>query len=162
MKKSSWLTILMVLVLALGCLGAAKADLIPPHGEGQMGIQAVVVYNGQPIYSEPDEASKAVRTLDAGSVIILVNRQGDWAECLLSDTLDEARAGWVNTENMAVDPAWFMTSGDTLVYAWNDTKAFITATVEKDTLIPVLKQDGEWLLVSLGNGVIGWILNDAA
>ena len=83
MKKSSWLTILMVLVLALGCLGAAQADLIPPHGEGQMGIQAVVVYNGQPIYSEPDEASKAVRTLDAGSVIILVNRQGDWAEYLL-------------------------------------------------------------------------------
>ena len=134
MKKSSWLTILMVLVLALGCLGAAQADLIPPHGEGQMGIQAVVVYNGQPI----------------------------WAECLLSDTLDEARAGWVNTKNMAVDPAWFMTSGDTLVYAWNDSEAFITATVEKDTLIPVLKQDGEWLLVSLGNGVIGWILNDAA
>ena len=43
MKKNIWLTILMVLVLAFGCIGAAHAEVIPALGAGQIGYQAVVL-----------------------------------------------------------------------------------------------------------------------
>ena len=44
MKKFTWLTILTALILALGCLGAAFAEIIPAAEPGQqIGYQAVVL-----------------------------------------------------------------------------------------------------------------------
>lgn len=42
------------------------------------------------------------------------------------------------------------------VYAWDDKMAPKVALLEKDTTLPVLKEEEEWLIVSL-RGAVGWI-----
>ena len=42
------------------------------------------------------------------------------------------------------------------MYAWNDTAALKVALLDKDTTLPILKDCGDWLVVSL-RGASGWI-----
>ncbi|MBO4367177.1 MAG: hypothetical protein J5859_00575 [Clostridia bacterium] len=156
MKKYTWLTILTVLVLTFGSVFTAQAMIIPPQGEGQIGIQAVVMLNELPVYETPDTSSKVVEILQSGSLIILMKQENGWAECCLSDDVNAAPAGWVNTEDLLIDPAWYMTNEETPVYAWNDTEAPVFEVFEDTTLLPILNNDGEWLVVSL-NGASAWI-----
>ena len=80
MKKHARLTILALLVLALIGLGAAHAAVIPPRGEGQIGIQAVVTLNGLCVHETPDHTSPFTQTLQSGQLIILLRQEGQWAE----------------------------------------------------------------------------------
>ena len=44
MKKHVWLTILaLVMMIILGSVITAQAEIIPPYGEGQIGLSAVVL-----------------------------------------------------------------------------------------------------------------------
>ena len=43
MKKHGWLTLLTTLVLLPGTIGTASAEIIPPHGEEQIGLEAIVL-----------------------------------------------------------------------------------------------------------------------
>ena len=158
MKKVTFLTLLLALVLALGSLCTVQADLIPPQGMGQIGIGAIVLMNGMPVYEKPDDASKVMETLETGSHIILLSQDDGWAECTLSDAVDAGPAGWVKTEYLLVDNAWYLTEATvTPVYAWNDTEAPIIDLLDEYTLVPVLKEDGDWLVISL-RGATAWIL----
>ena len=74
----------------------------------------------------------------------------------LSDSMDATRVGYVTTDYIAIDPAWYRTEGRTRVYAWGDTSAPKVALLEKDTTVPILKEEGDWLVVSL-RGASGWI-----
>ncbi len=49
-----------------------------------------------------------------------------------------------------------MTEKKTPVYAWNDTAAPKVALLDADTSLPILKEVGEWYVVSL-RGAAGWI-----
>jgi hypothetical protein len=51
---------------------------------------------------------------------------------------------------------WYVTEKETAVYAWNDTAALKVALLDKDTRLPVLKEEGDWYIVSL-RGAVGWI-----
>ena len=64
--------------------------------------------------------------------------------------------GWVNADYIAIDPARYRTEAETPVYAWNDTKAPKIGLLDKDTILPILKEEGDWLIVSL-RGAVGWI-----
>lgn len=156
MKKMGWLTILMVLVLALGSIGAVQAEIIPPRGEGQIGLQAVVLCDELTVRREPNASSKAVRTLHQGNQLIVYRQSNGWAECFLSDDVDAEPAGWVNADYIAIDPAWYRTEKKTPVYAWNSTSAPKVALLGKNTTLPILKNEGDWLIVSL-RGATGWI-----
>lgn len=157
MKKHLGLTVLTALILLIGCMGFAQAEIIPPQGEGQIGIQAVVLYDGLPVYKEADAASKEVNTLHFGDIIILQQQQEDgWAVCFLSDAEGTGPAGWVNTAYLAVDTAWYFTDAETPVYAWNDTAAPQLTLLDASTILPVLKVEDDWLVVSLP-GMVGWI-----
>ena len=79
-----------------------------------------------------------------------------WAKIFVSDDVDAEPAGWVNAEYLAIDPAWYRTEGKTAVYAWNSTSALKVALLDKDTTLPILKDDGVWLVVGL-RGATGWI-----
>lgn len=156
MKKVGWLTILTALVLTLGSIIVAQAQIIPPHGEGQIGLQAVVLCETLTVRQEPSASSKAVETLPYGSLPIVVKQPSDgWAYCALGDA-EDSPTGWVNTDYIAIDPAWYRTDETTPVYAWNDTKAPKVALLDKDTTLPILKDEGDWLIVSL-RGAAGWI-----
>ena len=66
--------ILSLLVLALA-LGTASAEIIPPHGEGQIGLQAVVLCDSLAVRQEPDANAAVRKTLRYGDRFIVVSRQ---------------------------------------------------------------------------------------
>ena len=55
-----------------------------------------------------------------------------------------------------VNPAWYVTEKETAVYAWNDTAACKVALLDKNTRLPVLKEEGDWYVISL-RAAVGWI-----
>ena len=160
MKKHAWLTILTVMILALGCVRAAEAEIIPPYGEGQIGLQAVVLCESLTVRAEPRTDAKAVKTLQYGSRFSVQKTSDGWADCFASDAVDAGQTGWVNADYIIIDPAWYRTETKTPVYAWNDGSAPKIALLDEDTLLPILKVEGDWLIVSL-RGATGWIRKSA-
>ena len=166
MKKLYWLTILTALILALGSFGAAYAEIIPPFGEGQIGLHAAVLCEELSLREKPSSSSKVIQTLKNGDFIIVAEQKDGWARCVLGDSEDSV-SGWVNAEYIVVDPAWYRTEKDTPVYAWNDTEAPKVALLDAntelfdtETFLPVLKVEGEWIIVGL-RGAVGWIHCDS-
>lgn len=156
MKKYGWLTIVTAMMLLLGSMGMAQGEILPAYGEGQIGLQAVVLCETLTLREEPNAASKAVKTLHYGDQIIVQPETGGWAACFLSDHVEGGRAGWVSEDYLVIDPTWFRTEEATPVYAWNDTMAPKVALLDPNTTLPILKDEGEWLIVSL-RGAAGWI-----
>ena len=156
MKKHIWLAAVTALILTLGSVGPVRAEIIPAQGEGQIGLQAVVLCQDLTLRQEPNASSKAVKTLHYGDRIIVQPQTGGWAACFLSDSVDSGRSGWVNEDYLAIDPAWYRTEKATPVYAWNETTAPKVALLDKNTTLPILKAERDWLVVSL-RGAAGWI-----
>ena len=157
MKRCVMLTILAALILALG---TAHAEIIPPHGEGQIGLQAVVLCDSLTVRREPDTSAKVVTTLAYGALPIVMKQSDGWAYCALGDSEDSG-AGWVIADYIAIDPAWYRTDEKTQVYAWDDAAAPKVALLSAGTTLPILKEEGKWLVVSL-RGATGWIRKTAA
>ena len=164
MKKSGILLIIAALVLVLGCFGAVHAEIVPPYGPGQqIGYPAVVLCDTLTLYEEPSSDSKAVQTLNYRDTPIAVNAdlpEGPMVEngfvyCVLGDS-EDSPCGWINADYIVINPAWYVTEKSTAVYAWNDTAAPKVALLERDTRLPILKEAGDWYIVSL-RGAVGWI-----
>ncbi len=153
--RTRWIPFVLAAVMLLS-IAPCRAELIPPWGEGQIGLSAVVLCDSLTVRRDRSTSSKTTATLPYGSLIIVVGRQDGWAEVVLSDDVDASRAGWVNASYLAIDPAWYRTEGATPVYAWNDTSAPRVALLDADTRLPVLKIEGDWIIVSL-RGAVGWI-----
>lgn len=160
MKKFGWFTILAAVILLLGSTGIAQAQILPPHGEGQIGLQAVVLCEALTVRQEPSASSKAVKTLPYGALPIVIKQSDGWAYCALGDD-EDSPSGWVNADYIIVDPAWYRTDEQTPVYAWNDTAAPKVALLDPNAALPILKEEGDWLIVSL-RGAAGWIHKGAA
>ena len=164
MKKYVWLKMLTALVLALGCVGSAYAEVIPPAEPGQqIGYQAVVLCEKLTLREKPDVSARAVETLEYGSRPIVVGAdrpdgaqvENGFVYCVLGDAIDSP-TGWLRADYLCINPAWYVTAAETAVYAWNDTAAPKVALLEPDTRLPILKEEGDWYLVSL-RGAVGWI-----
>lgn len=152
--------LLMVsLVLVLVCMMTAQAEILPPHGEGQIGLQAVVLCDSLTVRRQPYTSSTVVTTLDYGALPIVMEQSDGWAYCSLGDS-EDSDMGWVNADYIAIDPAWYRTDEKTPVYAWDDTAAPKVALLSAGTTLPILKEDGKWLIVSL-RGATGWIRKTA-
>ena len=87
---------------------------------------------------------------------MVLKQSGGWAQVILSDDVDAEPAGWVNAEYIIIDPAWYRTDETTAVYAWDDTSAPKVALLDPGTKLPILKEEGKWVVVSL-RGAAGWI-----
>ena len=155
MKKYSWLIILAAMILALGCIGMAHAEILPPHGWGQIGLQGVILCEELSLREHPGASSKLVETLHYGDMIIVTQQSDGWARCVLGDA-EDSPSGWVNADYIVVDPAWYRTDAATPVYAWNDTSAPKIALLDENITLAILKEEGDWLIVSL-RGAVGWI-----
>lgn len=153
-----FIAFLMLFVLAAG---VGRAEIIPPYGEGQIGLTAVVLCSNLTVRKDRSASSEAVTTLNAGARFMVQNQVDGWADCFLSDDVDGGCSGWVNADYIVVDPAWYRTSGATVVYAWNDTRAPRVGLLDDGEMLPILKDDGDWLVVGL-RGAAGWILKTDA
>lgn len=163
MKKHFRLVMLALVILILSCMTAVHAEIIPPEGEGQIGFQAVVLCETLTLREKPSASSKALKRLQFGDRVNVLETEAikqqsnGWAYVVLGDA-EDSPAGWVNPDYLAVDPAWYRTEGSTPVYAWNDAAAPKVALLDGGTILPILKEEGKWLLVSL-RGAVGWIYN---
>lgn len=154
-KKYAWLTILTALILAFGSIVTAQAEIIPPSGEGQIGLVAYVLCETLTVREAPNTSSKTVMILEYGDHILVTNQDNGWARIVRSDSID-APYGWVNADYIAIDPARYRTESKTPVYAWTDVNAPKVALLDKGTILPILKDTGSWLIVSL-RGAAGCI-----
>lgn len=162
MKKKIWMTWLAVLVLLLGSVGTVHAEIIAPFGEGQIGLQAVVLCDSLSLRKSPSTSAGVVKTLKYRDLLNVTKQSNGWAHCVLGDS-EDSPSGWVRSDYIAVDPAWYRSEGNTPVYAWNSTNApkvalldANTVFLDPDTFLPILKEEGDWLIVSL-RGAVGWI-----
>ena len=162
MKRFTCLALLTALILMLGSIAIGYAEIIPPYGEGQIGLHAAVLCEELSLREEPKSSAKVVKTLQNGDFILVTEQKDGWARCVLGDS-EDAESGWVNAAYIIVDPAWYKTEEKTPVYAWNDTSAprvaLLDANTElfdRNTFLPVLKQEGDWICVGL-RGAAGWI-----
>ena len=164
MKKYGWLMILTALILASGCIGIVHAEIIPPLGQGQqIGYPAVVLCEKLTLRENPSSSSKAVQTLNYGDLPIVIGadqpagakEENGFVYCTLGDS-EDSPCGWINADYIVINPAWYVTEKSTAVYAWNDTAAPKVALLERDTRLPILKEAGDWYIVSL-RGAVGWI-----
>ena len=161
MKKS--VSMFILILAGLGFFGnICRAEVIPAHGPGQIGYRAEILCDSLTIRKEPDTNSEAVKELHYGDFLLVENNHPDgWVICYLGDDVDGGPEGYINSEFIIIDPSWYRTEDTTAVYAWNDTNAPKVALLDKDTTLPILKEEGEWLIVSL-RGATGWIQNNAA
>lgn len=155
MQKNAWLAMLAAMILALGCVGAAHAEILPPYGEGQIGLIGAILCEELSLRENPSASAKVVKTLQYGDLIIVTQQTDGWARCVLGDS-EDSPWGWVNADYILVDPAWYQTDAATPVYAWNDTTAPKVALLDKDVRLAIVKEEGDWLIVSL-RGAVGWI-----
>ena len=167
MKRHSLKAIVLALIIALLSAGVVYAEIIPPYGEGQIGLISIALCDGLVLRQEPNEAAEAVDTLQRGDRPIVMRQEDGWAYCALGDS-EESPIGWISLEGLLVDPAWYRPNGKTPVYAWNDEAAPKVALLDAkadqpnvEVALPILKDEGEWILVSL-NGGAGWIHANAA
>ena len=155
MKKIAWLMIMVVMTVMFGSMWTVQAEVISPLGQGQIGLQAVVLCQELTVREKASSSAKAVKTLPYGTRIIVTKQSGDWAYCVLGDS-EKSPSGWVNSAYLTVDPAWYRTDAKTPAYAWNSTTAPRVALLDKNTTLPILKIEGNWILVSL-RGAAAWI-----
>lgn len=155
MKKFAWLTALVLLVVMIGSIVSAQAKIIPPYGEGQIGLQAVVLCEELTMRAGSNASAQVVKKLKYGS-LINVDRQVDgWAHCVFGDS-EESPSGWVNADYIIIDPAWYRTERRTPVYAWDNTGAPKVALLNSNTTLPIVANEGDWLIVSL-RGAVGFV-----
>ena len=161
MRKRIWLAVLLSVILSCAGTARIRAEILPAQGEGQIGYQAVVLCESLTVRQERSASSKAVETLHYGDTFAVQDRWDVWASCFTSDDVDAGQTGWVNSDYIIVNPTWYRTDDTTPVYAWNDTMAPKVALLSKGTVLPILKDEGEWLIVSL-RGATGWIYKSAS
>lgn len=164
MKKYGWLMILMALIVMLGGIGVVHAEVIPPQGPGQqIGYPAVVLCEKLTLREKPSASSKALQSLDYGDLPIVIDadlptgpeEENGFVYCTLGDS-EDSPCGWIDSGYIVINPAWYVTEQKTPVYAWNDTAAPKVALLDKNTQLPILKEEGDWYIVSL-RGAVGWI-----
>ena len=122
---------------------------------GQIGLPAVVLCEELTLREKASASSKALEKLEYGALPIVMEQKDGWAYVTLGDS-EESPKGWLNADYIAIDPAWYRTEKKTPVYAWNDTAAPKVALLDADTTLPILKEEGDWLIISL-RGAVGWI-----
>ncbi len=164
MNKHGWLAILTVLVLTLGCVSAACAEIIPSYGPGQqIGYPAAVLCEELTLRERPSASSRAAGTLYYGDRPIIVGAdqpagarmENGFVYCTLGDS-EDSPSGWINADYIVINPAWYVTEKSTAVYAWDDAAAPRVALLDKGIHLAILKEAGDWYLVSL-RGAVGWI-----
>jgi hypothetical protein len=155
LKKS--LVLFVSLMTFWSVCTTCRAEVIPAQGPGQIGLSSVVLCDSLSAHKDPGFDSPSVETLHYGDRIIVMDTENGWAKTALSDDVDGVPV-WVKADFIAIDPSYYRTEGETAVYAWNDTGAKKVAVLDEGTVLPILRDDGDWIVVSL-RGAAGWINN---
>ena len=98
MRKRTWRTILLTVILSFGGIANVQAEILPAHGEGQIGYEAVVLCESLTVRQERSASAKAVKTLYYSDTFAVQDAWDGWASCFTSDDVDAGQTGWVNSD----------------------------------------------------------------
>ncbi len=147
------------LSLSLLVAGQAGATVIPAQGINagwqeftvQEAQRAVVLCESLSVCDE--RGGKVIDTLRFGDGFLTSDGWDGWADCTYADG---SKTGWVRSDYILVDPAYYLTDAQTAVYAYDDPMAPRVALVDGGIRLPIIAEKGEWYVVSL-RGASGWI-----
>jgi SH3-like domain-containing protein len=163
--------LLITLLILTLCAPCASATILPPTGVDESfkawtGIEctpAIVLCESLSIYDERgDQGGKKVSARyysSDGNPMPVIESWDGWAKIYY---LDGNETGWVRSDYLLMDPAWYLCDEDMQVYAYPDTMSPRVALLDKGTKLPIITQwdDGRsvngWVCVSL-RGAAGWI-----
>ena len=159
--------LLLVLMMIVLCTTAASASILPATGvdedfkawTGLEATPAVVLCESLSVLdARGDQGGKKVMTLNyTGKDILVIDSWDGWTQIHYSDG---AELGWVRSDYLLMDPAWYLCDEDVQVYAYPDTMAPRVALLDEGTKLPIITEYDEeykgWVCVSL-RGAAGWI-----
>ena len=166
---------LLIAILILTLTAAnALATILPAAGVDEefrawTGIEctpAIVLCQSLSVYDERgDQGGRKVNTLyysiDGMTVPVIESWDG-WAKIYYADG---TQTGWVRSDYLLMDPAWYVCDDAVQVYAYPDTMAPRVALLGTGDELPIITQweDGQdgWVCVSL-RGAAGWIRKTVA
>lgn len=159
---------LLVFLLALTlCVSAASASILPATGVDEAfaastGISctpAVILCQSLSVYdARGDQGGRKVETLRySGSSIPVIQSWDGWAQIYYADG---EKNGWVRSEYLLFDPAWYHCDESTAVYAYPDSLAPRVGLLNRGTEAPIITDTGDWVCVSL-RAAAGWIRKTA-
>lgn len=160
MKK--FLVLLMIFCMLSGSAGAT---IIEPRGinlefkrfTGIEAKRAVVLCRSLSVRNDRYDNARKVNTLSAGDTFLTWESWDGWCNCYYSDGAETA---WVRNAYVLEDPAYYLTDGQTPVYAYGDTMAPRVALLTRNEELPIILETDEWCVVSL-RGAAGWIRKTA-
>lgn len=160
--------ILLMLTLLMLCASAASATILPATGvdedfQAWTGLEctpAVILCQSLSVYDERgDQGGRKVETLlYTGKDIPVIESWDGWAKIYYADG---TKTGWVRSDYLMFDPAWYLCDEDVQVYAYPDAMSPRVALLDEGTKLPILTdytddRQREWVCVSL-RGAAGWI-----
>ena len=159
-----FLAFLLTMVLTSSC---ASATILPASGVDEdfkswTGIEctpAVILCESLSVLNNRgDQGGKRVETLlYSGKTIPVIESWDGYAKVYYADG---SKTGWVRSDYLLMDPAWYLCDDDVQVYAYPDTMAPRVALLDEGTELPIITQyDTEyesWVCVSL-RAAAGWI-----
>ena len=139
-------TAVILCILLLGT-SSACASVLPAEGiqqdffqfTGMQGKRAVVLCESLSVCDQRD--GRAMRKLSYGDTFITTEGWDGWADCHYGDG---SVSGWVRSDYIMVDPAYYVTDESVQVYAYGDTMAPCVALLAKGEKLPILLDSGEW------------------
>lgn len=100
-------------------------------------------------------SARAVRTLEYGATVRILDRDGDWMRVSAQEGGD-AQTGWVRADYVLVDPAMYTSAGETAVYAYPGEDAPRVALLDGGETHPVIARLDGYTVISL-RGASGFI-----
>lgn len=159
--------IISMLLALLLMTGSASATILPATGvderyrdyTGLTVLPAVVLCESLTVLDQRgDMGGKAVSSLSGGTTVPVYESWDGYAKIVYGES--GATFGWVRSDYLMMDPAWYLCDSDLQVYAYPDSMAPRIALLDAGTKLPILldtEVDGRgWVCVSLRNAS-GWI-----
>lgn len=147
--------VICAVILSLALCASAGAEISHPVGPGQLGYDAVVISKNISVRPTTNANAKAVKRLSYGDHMAVMPAGSGWCEVYLSET--EGLTGYVLDAYILIDPAYITIEESTPVYAWKATNAKRVGLISKGETYPIIRMEGNWLLISL-RGAAGWML----
>lgn len=161
---------LLMLTALLLLVSSASATILPPTGVDEdfkawTGIDctpAIVLCESLSIYDKRgDQGGKKVSARyysSDGDPMPVIESWDGWAKIYYSDGNE---TGWVRSDYLLMDPAWYLCDEDMQVYAYPDTMSPRVALLDKGAKLPIITEYNDdtingWVCVSL-RGAAGWI-----
>lgn len=162
MKKLTILLLTLMLMLSTASATILAAAGVDEGFKAFTGIDctpAVVLCESLSILNERgDQGGKKVDTLHYGQTVPVFESWDGYAKISYADA---TKMGWVRSDYLLMDPAWYVCDEDVQVYAYPDVMSPRVALLDEGTKLPILTEwddgsIGRWVCVSL-RGAAGWI-----